>query len=131
MVGRDLQYIRLNGTIVGALAGLVDLHDRAGSARLTSGFGRSPGGDERYPVHMADRPDQLLFTYGTLQTPEVQLDTFGRLLDGDDDILPGYTVDYVEIEDPRVVDVSGPVRAPDRPRDRQPARQGHRHGAAG
>lgn len=31
MVGRDLQYIRLNGTIVGALAGL-DLHDLAAAA---------------------------------------------------------------------------------------------------
>lgn len=49
----------------------------------------------------------LLFSYGTLQQPDVQLDTFGRLLDGEDDILPGYTVDYAEIEDPRVVDVSG------------------------
>jgi hypothetical protein len=37
----------------------------------------------------------------------VQLDTFGRLLDGEEDILPGYTVDYAEIEDPRVVDLSG------------------------
>ena len=27
MVGRDLQYIRLNGTVVGALAGLVILHE--------------------------------------------------------------------------------------------------------
>lgn len=49
----------------------------------------------------------LLFSYGTLQQPDVQLDTFGRLLDGQDDILPGYTVDYAEIEDPRVVDLSG------------------------
>lgn len=37
----------------------------------------------------------------------MQLDTFGRLLDGDDDALPGYTVDYAEIEDTRVVDLSG------------------------
>ncbi len=51
--------------------------------------------------------DQLLFSYGTLQNPDVQLDTFGRLLDSEDDILPGYTVDYAEIEDPRIVDVSG------------------------
>lgn len=51
--------------------------------------------------------DQLLFSYGTLQHSDVQLDTFGRLLDGDDDVLPGYTVDYAEIEDPHVVDVSG------------------------
>ena len=51
--------------------------------------------------------DQLLFSYGTLQNPDVQLDTFGRLLDTEDDILPGYTVDYADIEDPRVVGVSG------------------------
>ncbi len=51
--------------------------------------------------------DQLLFTYGTLQHAEVQLDTFGRLVAGEPDALPGYTIDYVEIEDQRVVDVSG------------------------
>lgn len=56
---------------------------------------------------MADIADQLLFTYGTLQHPEVQLDTFGRLVDSDDDVLPGYTVDYAEISDPRVVELSG------------------------
>lgn len=56
---------------------------------------------------MADTPDQLLFTYGTLQLPDVQLDTFGRLVDADDDVLPGYTVDYAEISDPRVVELSG------------------------
>jgi hypothetical protein len=54
-----------------------------------------------------DEPTELLFSYGTLQHAEVQLDTFGRLLDADDDVLPGYTVDYAEIEDPRVVDLSG------------------------
>ncbi|WP_214466491.1 gamma-glutamylcyclotransferase family protein [Microbacterium flavescens] len=52
------------------------------------------------------QPSELLFSYGTLQHPEVQLDTFGRLLDTEDDVLPGYTVDYVEIEDQRVVDLS-------------------------
>ncbi len=57
---------------------------------------------------MTDGPvDQLLFTYGTLQFAEVQLDTFGRLVAGDSDVLPGYTIDYAEISDQRVVDVSG------------------------
>lgn len=51
--------------------------------------------------------DQLLFSYGTLQHPEVQLDTYGRLLQSEADSLPGYTVDYAEIEDHRVVDLSG------------------------
>ena len=57
---------------------------------------------------MTDEPgEQLLFSYGTLQYAEVQLDTFGRIVAGETDALPGYTVDYVEIEDPRVVTVSG------------------------
>ncbi|MFT4052461.1 MAG: gamma-glutamylcyclotransferase family protein [Microbacterium sp.] len=51
--------------------------------------------------------DELLFTYGTLQYAEVQLDTFGRLVAGEPDLLPGYTIDYVDIEDQRVVDISG------------------------
>lgn len=51
--------------------------------------------------------DQLLFSYGTLQLPEVQLDTFGRLVDTEDDILPGYTVDYAEIDDAPAADLSG------------------------
>lgn len=51
--------------------------------------------------------DQLLFSYGTLQQPDVQLDTFGRLIPSEDDVLPGFTVDYAEIEDHRVVDLSG------------------------
>ena len=59
-----------------------------------------------YPDAVA-APDQLLFSYGTLQNPDVQLDTFGRLVAAEDDALPGYTVDYAEIEDTRVVDLSG------------------------
>jgi hypothetical protein len=50
---------------------------------------------------------EALFSYGTLRYPAVQHDTFGRLIDGDDDVLPGYTIDYTEIDDPRVVEVSG------------------------
>ena len=42
-----------------------------------------------------------------LQQPEVQLDAFGRLLSSEDDVLPGFTVDYIEIDDPRVVELSG------------------------
>ncbi|MEV7694109.1 gamma-glutamylcyclotransferase family protein [Microbacterium sp. NPDC089189] len=56
---------------------------------------------------MSTSRDELLFSYGTLLHPEVQLDTFGRLLDADDDVLPGFTVDYAPIEDRRVVELSG------------------------
>lgn len=41
----------------------------------------------------------LLFTYGSLQSPQVQLDTFGRVLSGVDDVMPGYTVDYLHVAD--------------------------------
>jgi gamma-glutamylcyclotransferase (GGCT)/AIG2-like uncharacterized protein YtfP len=64
-------------------------------------------GSERYPDRVTAGPDQLLFSYGTLQNPAVQLDTFGRVVEAEDDVLDGYTVDYTEIEDPRVVDLSG------------------------
>ncbi len=79
---------------------------------------------------MADAPDELLFSYGTLQQPDVQLDTFGRLVHSDDDILPGYTVDYVEIEDHRIVDLSGRdvhpiVRATGNPLDKVTGRVLH------
>jgi hypothetical protein len=72
---------------------------------------------------MSDRPDQLLFTYGSLQHPEIQLDTFGRLIAGEEDVLSGYTVDYIEIDDPRALDASRPtvqpiVRATGSPRDK-------------
>jgi Gamma-glutamyl cyclotransferase, AIG2-like len=53
---------------------------------------------------VADSPQQLLFSYGTLQHSEVQLDTFGRLVETEDDVLSGYTVDYAEIDDPRAAD---------------------------
>jgi hypothetical protein len=56
---------------------------------------------------VTDSPELPLFSYGTLQNPEVQLDTFGRLLASEDDVLPGFTVDYAEIEDPRVAELSG------------------------
>lgn len=51
--------------------------------------------------------DQLLFTYGTLQDAEVQLDTFGRLVAGEVDTLPCYTIDYTEIDSQRVTRVTG------------------------
>ena len=40
---------------------------------------------------------ELLFSYGTLQQPEVQLATFGRELTGHRDAIVGYDLDYVTI----------------------------------
>lgn len=51
--------------------------------------------------------DQLLFSYGTLQLESVQLSSFGRLLDGEDDVLHGFAVIEIQIRDPAVLDASG------------------------
>jgi hypothetical protein len=49
----------------------------------------------------------LLFSYGTLQQPEVQLATYGRLLEGVPDVLPGYRLDPLPIADAEIVRLSG------------------------
>lgn len=49
----------------------------------------------------------FLFSYGTLQQENVQLCTFGRLLQGQRDELPGFEVSSIKIEDPGVVAASG------------------------
>jgi hypothetical protein len=48
-----------------------------------------------------------LFSYGTLQKEQVQLETFGRLLQGEKDILSGYKLNMLEITDPEVLRKSG------------------------
>jgi len=48
-----------------------------------------------------------LFSYGTLQLPAVQRATYGRLLDGEPDALPGYRLRPLSISDPEVVRLSG------------------------
>jgi hypothetical protein len=49
----------------------------------------------------------LLFSYGTLQLDSVQLASFGRLLEGEADALPGWRRDWLEITDPAVLAASG------------------------
>ena len=49
----------------------------------------------------------LLFSYGTLQYEQVQLDTFGRLLEGEDDEILGFRLERVEITDEKVLKSSG------------------------
>ncbi len=44
----------------------------------------------------------LLFSYGTLQHDEIQLETFGRKLSGEKDLLNGYEPSLVKIADPAV-----------------------------
>lgn len=54
----------------------------------------------------------LLFSYGTLQQPNVQLATFGRLLSGSADALVGCEQSMVAIDDPDVVRTSGKTHHP-------------------
>lgn len=65
----------------------------------------------------------LLFSYGTLQQENVQLETFGRILQGEKDALLGYKLDYIEIFDEEVLRKSGqqfhPILSPSEdPNDR-------------
>ena len=48
-----------------------------------------------------------LFSYGTLQLPQVQQSLFGRLLEGTREELPGYRVEELKIRDQTVIEKSG------------------------
>jgi hypothetical protein len=56
---------------------------------------------------MSEERSINLFSYGTLQQQDVQLSSFGRLLDGTADAMPGYRKDMIEITDPDVIRKSG------------------------
>lgn len=47
-----------------------------------------------------------LFSYGTIQKPKVQLESFGRLLEGHPDELVGYTLGQLEITNEAVLAAS-------------------------
>jgi hypothetical protein len=49
----------------------------------------------------------LLFSYGTLQEPAVQMSTFGRLLVGEPDDLIGFEQSLLTVSDPQFVAHSG------------------------
>jgi gamma-glutamylcyclotransferase (GGCT)/AIG2-like uncharacterized protein YtfP len=48
---------------------------------------------------MSPAETEYLFAYGTLQNEDVQHATFGRRLEGQQDVLVGYRLVMVEIED--------------------------------
>lgn len=56
--------------------------------------------------------NELLFSYGTLQNVDVQLDTFSRELAGESDSLLGYKLEILEIKDCDVVKLSGKSHHP-------------------
>src|SRR5262245_61641694 len=49
----------------------------------------------------------LLFSYGTLQLENVQISTFGRSLQGQQDELVGFEQSLITIDDPQIVSLSG------------------------
>ena len=53
-----------------------------------------------------------LFSYGTLQYPKVQMDTYGRLLKGIVEELLGYRLEFVKITDTAVLKSSGLAEHP-------------------
>jgi hypothetical protein len=86
---------------------------------------REPVDPERRNVNAGDGPAVWLFSYGTLRQTEVQVALFGRALDGQDDVLPGYSVSPLQITDPSVIATSGSAlhtiaRATGDPLDRVP-----------
>ena len=51
-----------------------------------------------------------LFSYGTLQTESVQLSIFGRTVESTPDVLTGYRLTTIEVEDPNFLAHSRPVQ---------------------
>jgi len=50
---------------------------------------------------------EKLFSYGTLQLESVQLANFGRKLKGSPDVVTGWRLASIQIDDPTVVGLSG------------------------
>lgn len=58
-------------------------------------------------MSLEEKETENLFSYGTLQTEEVQLATFGRRLEGQPDSLAGYCLMTIQILDQDFVAKSG------------------------
>jgi gamma-glutamylcyclotransferase (GGCT)/AIG2-like uncharacterized protein YtfP len=50
--------------------------------------------------------NELLFSYGTLQLEKVQLESFGRELNGTKEVLTGYKLEQLQITDKTVLEKS-------------------------
>ncbi|SIT70540.1 gamma-glutamylcyclotransferase family protein [Microbacterium sp. RU33B] len=61
---------------------------------------------------MTDDPDQLVFSYGALQLAELQRAILGRIFSAEDDMLPGFTLDYADMADPRFGELTGTSQHP-------------------
>jgi gamma-glutamylcyclotransferase (GGCT)/AIG2-like uncharacterized protein YtfP len=63
--------------------------------------------DKKGCMSLEETETEYLFSYGTLQTEAVQLATLGRRLEGKPDILVGYILKMIQIEDQNFVALSG------------------------
>ncbi len=114
----DQGYVRVDGVICAGQFLIMELEMIEPFLFLDE----QPQSAERFAQQLADRLEQRparatdlaenLFSYGTLQTPAVQLATFGRLLAGQPDHLPGYRCELIRIDDAQVVATSGASHHP-------------------
>lgn len=114
----DQGYVRVDGVICAGEFLIMELEMIEPFLFLA----KQPQAAERFAQQLAERLDRRpsrapdlsenLFSYGTLQTPAVQLATFGRLLAGEPDRLPGYRCELIRIDDPQVVATSGASHHP-------------------
>src|SRR5438477_12567491 len=58
-------------------------------------------------MSLEEKETENLFSYGTLQTEAVQLATFGRRLEGKPEMLVGYSLTMIQIQDQDFVATSG------------------------
>jgi gamma-glutamylcyclotransferase (GGCT)/AIG2-like uncharacterized protein YtfP len=58
-------------------------------------------------MDLEEKETENLFSYGTLQKEAVQLATFGRRLEGKPDILVGYSLTMIRLQDQNFVATSG------------------------
>jgi hypothetical protein len=72
-------------------------------------------------------PSLCRFSYGTLQQENVQLSTFGRVLQGEKDDLLGFEQTVLKIDDPQVVATSGTASTSYRQIQRQKREPCHGH----
>ena len=64
---------------------------------------------------------EKLFSYGTLQLPQVQESLFGRILTGRKEELPGYKIEKLKITDRAVIEKSVTDMHPILVRTREPS----------
>ncbi len=54
--------------------------------------------------------NERLFTFGTLQDPDIQRAVFGTVIEGTKDVLEGYIIDHIEYREQDDNLLSGPRR---------------------